>query len=179
LTGSPVFVGDTITEIIGRVVTAEQDWNRLPANTPVSIRRSLDRMLKKNSRERLGDIRDARLDIEDALKELESPTADAKSGREARLAWVTAALAITLAAALVPAALYFRRSPAAASEIRFEISVPQMVDNYQFSVSPYRIHRVKFGGQKCIMDTRARLPNAPAVACYRCCKCCAAVLVGG
>src|SRR5437870_969834 len=33
LTGQPAFDGDDITEILGRVVTAEPDWSRLPAGT--------------------------------------------------------------------------------------------------------------------------------------------------
>src|SRR6266850_3287304 len=41
-----------MTEILGRVVTAEPDWNRLPAETPGAIRRMLQRALKKDGRQR-------------------------------------------------------------------------------------------------------------------------------
>src|SRR5438128_516786 len=67
LTGRQAFEGDDITEILGRVVTAEPDWSRLPAGTPWLIQRLLRRALTKDSRQRLGDIRDARLEIEEAL----------------------------------------------------------------------------------------------------------------
>src|SRR5205823_4659749 len=48
LTGRPAFDGEDITEILGRVVTADPDWSRLPAKTPPSIHRLLRRALKKD-----------------------------------------------------------------------------------------------------------------------------------
>src|SRR5262249_12022515 len=64
LTGRRAFDGDDVTETLGRVVTAEPDWSRLPAGLPASIRRLLRRSLKKDPRQRLADMRDARLEIE-------------------------------------------------------------------------------------------------------------------
>lgn len=72
LTGCRAFDGDDVTEILGRVVTAEPDWSRLPAGTPVPISRLLRRAIKKDSRQRLGDIRDARIEIEESGTEPES-----------------------------------------------------------------------------------------------------------
>src|SRR5262249_46155626 len=39
LTGRATFEGDEVTEILGRVVTAEPDWSRMPAETPEAIHR--------------------------------------------------------------------------------------------------------------------------------------------
>src|SRR5262249_40521506 len=58
LTGRRAFEGEDLTEILGRVVTAEPDWRRIPAETPWLIQRLLRRALKKDPRQRLGDIRD-------------------------------------------------------------------------------------------------------------------------
>jgi eukaryotic-like serine/threonine-protein kinase len=135
LTGQPTFDGNDTTEILGRVVTAEPDWSRLPAKTPASIRQLLRRMLRKESRERLGDIRDARLEIEDALTEPAADMAKVVPPRSRGLIWTIGVLAIGLAT-LVAAYFYFRRSPGAAPAVRFEIAVPRMLDAYQFSVSP-------------------------------------------
>jgi len=66
LTGRRAFDGEDTTEILGRVVAAEPDWNRLPDRTPASIRRLLQRALKKDPRRRLSDIRDAWIEIEEA-----------------------------------------------------------------------------------------------------------------
>jgi Tol biopolymer transport system component len=138
LAGQPAFYGDSATEIVGRVVTAEPDWSRLPAATPAPIRRLLRRMLKKDSRERLGDIRDARLDIEDALNEPAAEMTPAVPARKQRLAWIIGTLAIVLAA-LIPATVlvavrYFR--PAPAPEVRFEIPLPELRGQNSIAISP-------------------------------------------
>jgi Tol biopolymer transport system component len=65
LTGHPA-LGEDVTEILGRVVAVEPDWNRLPSATPPPLRRLLRRALKKDPRQRLADIHDARLEIEEA-----------------------------------------------------------------------------------------------------------------
>src|SRR5262245_10009230 len=67
LTGRPAFEADDVTKILGLVMTAEPDWNKLPAETPPAIQRLIRRSLKKDLRHRLGDIHDARLDIEEAI----------------------------------------------------------------------------------------------------------------
>ena len=48
LSGKPAFDGDDITEILGRVVTAEPDWHRLPDRTPRSFRCS-GRLMRSNA----------------------------------------------------------------------------------------------------------------------------------
>jgi len=107
LSGNAAFQGETISEILARVIEREPDWSRLPAGTPLPIRRLLRRALKKDSRQRLGDIRDARIEIEEALVDpvrsetvvISTPTIRWWSG------WIAAALALG-------AALFFAlRSP--------------------------------------------------------------------
>src|SRR5206468_2643394 len=66
LTGGSAFDGEDTTEILGRVVTEEPDWIRLPSGTPLPIQRLLRRALGKDTRRRLGDIRDAWIEIEEA-----------------------------------------------------------------------------------------------------------------
>src|SRR5437867_5555978 len=59
LTGCAVFKGETVSEILVGVLKAEPDWQRLPVETPVPIRRLLRRCLQKDHRERLQHIGDA------------------------------------------------------------------------------------------------------------------------
>src|SRR5262249_19372697 len=122
LAGQPAFDGDDVTEILGRVVTAEPDWTRLPAVTPASIQRVLRRALKKDPRQRLGDIRDARIEIEEA--ESTQVTVRSESTRGARLAWAAslAVAALLIVALAVPAVRHLRET--SPPEVRLEISTP-------------------------------------------------------
>ena len=60
LTGSAAFQGDDIPEILSAIIRAEPDPDRLPDDTPAPVRRLIERCLRKNPRERLRDIGDAR-----------------------------------------------------------------------------------------------------------------------
>ena len=53
LAGLRAFDGDDVTEILGRVVTAEPDWAQLPAGTPVSIHRATCRPSSPRRRTRV------------------------------------------------------------------------------------------------------------------------------
>src|SRR5947207_2016422 len=64
LTGKQTFTGETLTDILASVVRAEPDWNLLPASTPEAIRRLLRRCLTKDPKQRLRDIGEARITIE-------------------------------------------------------------------------------------------------------------------
>jgi serine/threonine-protein kinase len=74
LTGARAFEGDDVTETVGFVVAKEPRWDRLPPDTPQSIRRLLQRCLQKDRKNRLRDIGDVRLEIAEAMK---GPSADA------------------------------------------------------------------------------------------------------
>ncbi len=67
LSGKPAFEGETITDILAAVVRAEPDWSSLPETTPVAIRNLLARCLNKDAKQRLRDIGEARIAIEDSL----------------------------------------------------------------------------------------------------------------
>jgi eukaryotic-like serine/threonine-protein kinase len=133
LTGRRVFDGEDVTEILGRVVTAEPDWSRLPAELPASIRRLLRRSLKKDPRQRLGDMRDARIEIEEAGMDAEASAAS-ESTRGARLAWTAAVVAALVAAVL--AAIHLREAPPPSPpEMRVEINTPATPQPLHFSIS--------------------------------------------
>jgi Tol biopolymer transport system component len=67
LTARPAFSGETTSDTIAAILEREPDWSALRAQTPVGIRRLIERSLEKDPRRRLRDIGDARLEIEDAL----------------------------------------------------------------------------------------------------------------
>jgi len=67
LTGKPLYEGESAAEILARVIEREPDLSRLPPRTPATIRELLRRCLTKNPRQRLRDVGDARLAIEEYL----------------------------------------------------------------------------------------------------------------
>jgi serine/threonine protein kinase/Tol biopolymer transport system component len=138
LTGARAFPGTDTTETIAAILRAEPEWSRLPAETPEGIHRVLRRCLEKNRKRRLADIRDARLEIEDA--HTHSPplnsAAPNRSRRVERLAW-TAALAIVALAAATAMLRGGRSEPAAVHpESHVEIDTPPTTDLTSFAISP-------------------------------------------
>jgi len=65
LAGEALFSGETVSEVMASVIKEEPRWDRLPATCPPAITRLLNRCLRKRPRERLQDIGDARLEIQE------------------------------------------------------------------------------------------------------------------
>ena len=82
------------------VLKSEPDWGRLPAGTPPAVHRLLRRCLQKDRRQRLHDIGDARIELEEDTPSAEIPTAPSsrsKSSRSIRAAaLIGAGVALTL-----------------------------------------------------------------------------------
>jgi Tol biopolymer transport system component len=70
LTGRRAFPGRTFLEVADAVRTREPDWSALPHGTGEPLRRVIVRCLKKDPHDRLRDIGDARVELEDAATEL-------------------------------------------------------------------------------------------------------------
>ena len=66
LAGRRVFEGNDVTDIIVAILSKEPDWERLPASA-VAIRPLLSRCLRKDPKQRLQAIGDARIQIEELL----------------------------------------------------------------------------------------------------------------
>jgi serine/threonine-protein kinase len=119
LVGRRAFDGATSSDAIASVLTREPDLDALPAAAGGGIRRLVRRCLQKDPRERLRDLGDARLEIDDALEPREGTDSGQRGGRRAvwRYAAVMAAAAAATAMALrvgwpqhVPAAAISRLS---------------------------------------------------------------------
>jgi Tol biopolymer transport system component len=155
LTGRSAFGGEDLTETLGRVLASEPDWRRLPANTPNAVGRLLRRALQKDVRHRLSDIRDARLEIEDALREPTPETTPPLTARSAWLPWLVAAMAVV--AAVI--AIYFVRRAAenaGAQEMRLNIATPFTQAPLEFALSPDSRYIV-FVGSAASSDHQQRL----------------------
>jgi len=66
LSGKTAFLEETISDSIAAVLGKEPDWGALPASLSVEIRRLLRRCLDKNAHQRLRDIGEARVAIDNA-----------------------------------------------------------------------------------------------------------------
>jgi serine/threonine protein kinase/Tol biopolymer transport system component len=67
LTGTRLFAEETASETLAAVLKDEPDWQSLPATTPRRLVELLRRCLQRDPRQRLHDIADGRLDLEDLL----------------------------------------------------------------------------------------------------------------
>ncbi len=67
VTGTRVFQGATPAEILGAILKVEPDWEALPATTPWRLKDLLHRCLQKDPKERLHDIADARIELQEQI----------------------------------------------------------------------------------------------------------------
>ena len=67
LAGKQAFGGESISDSMAAILKGEPDWNALPPETPASVVRLLRLCLRKDSKQRLHDIADGRLELEEAL----------------------------------------------------------------------------------------------------------------
>ena len=74
LTGQMAFRGETVTDTLAAVIKEEPDWSRLPAATPIRVRVLLQRCLQKDPKQRLRDIGDARISLEEVLAGAPEPS---------------------------------------------------------------------------------------------------------
>ena len=138
LTARRPFSGPTTGDTLARVLTADPDWGALWPGTPAAVLRLLRRCLERDPSRRLQDVRDARLEIEDAIAGRDEPSAVAaamapappRSASRERLAWLL--LAAGLAAAGLLAGRYLPRAAPVAPTIRFLVPQPENATLYQF-----------------------------------------------
>ena len=103
LTGRRAFAGETTSDTIAAILEREPDWSVLPAALPASLRAFLRRCLRKDPRERVRDIGDIRLALDDTVDAPAPVDVDLTAGRAKRrrvLAWSAATALISGATAL-------------------------------------------------------------------------------
>ena len=131
LSGHRAFAGDTTSDIVNAVLQQRIDWSVLPATTPVPVRGLLTRCLERDVRERLRDIGEARIALEQVSRTADGETpplaetveATARQSRRAPLL-IAAVSGIAIAAAAA-AAWSLRPAPASAPAVaRFTHSLP-------------------------------------------------------
>jgi serine/threonine-protein kinase len=97
LTGRRAFGGDSVSEVIAKIIEREPDLDALPPSTPAALRTLLRRCLEKDVKDRLRHIGDAALELRD-LREDPAIAPDTRT-RTRRWAQTAGALALGLALA--------------------------------------------------------------------------------
>ena len=137
LTGAKPFPGADVSDTLATVLKFDPDWDLLPARTPESLRRLMRRCLTKDQKRRLGDMRSAVLDLDDAGLSVDHDERTTAVSRH--LVWwkQPPAIGVVIGAALVTGAAVWmlaRPTVAPGDVVRFEIVPPD--DQY-----------LSFGGQ--------------------------------
>jgi len=143
VTGRRAFHGDDISTTLASVLKTDPDWQLLPSTTPPGLRRLLARCLKKDPKERIRDIGDARVELSDLLSghsedaALLTITPETATVRD-RLPWVVAvgALLAFIVTAAVAGWWSWRHRAAAPAKVAFDIFANISVAPNQFALSP-------------------------------------------
>jgi tetratricopeptide (TPR) repeat protein len=107
LTGRRPFDLETASDTFVAILSTEPDWSALPEDLPDTTRALIQRCLRKDPKQRLHHIADARIEISDVLRPraeaTASPAAESGGSSVARRRWKTAATAVISAVAVVVA----------------------------------------------------------------------------
>ena len=73
LTGQRLFIGETASETLASVIKDAPDLNRLPSGTPTQVHHLLERCLTRDPKQRLRDIGEARISLDEAINHPDKP----------------------------------------------------------------------------------------------------------
>jgi eukaryotic-like serine/threonine-protein kinase len=120
LSGKKAFEGESVSDTLATVMKLEPDWSALPQDAPASIQKLLRRCLTKDRKQRLRDIGEARIVLENpggaevSLQTERLPHAE--------IPWVIASiLAVALAALGLLAWKHFREEPPRVAKLFFPL----------------------------------------------------------
>jgi serine/threonine-protein kinase len=126
LTGTPVFAGANVSDILASVLRSEADWDALPDDVPSRVRQVLRACLSKEPRRRVRDIGDVRLAL-DGVFETATEQPDPTGSPRLHGAWPWVA-GIALASLVTGAAVWsgMRPGPTVPEPVRrFTIDNPE------------------------------------------------------
>ena len=125
LTGKSAFGGESVTDLIAAIVKEDPAWAQLPPDVPPGVRRLLQRCLRKDARQRLRDMGDVRLELDEAQIE---PAAAPVPVRDSRSRWTLPALgagAAILGLGALALAWTLTRPAPADTPVRFALDMPK------------------------------------------------------
>ena len=145
LAGKMTFRGESISDTLAAVIKEDPDWSLLPGATPVRVRVLLQRCLQKEPKQRLRDIGDARISLDEVLSGAAEPPAvaaiRASSSLRPRSAMLGAGMLLLVAVISALAAWNLKPSPVSAPEpltrLTVDLGPEAMTDvNLTVAISP-------------------------------------------
>jgi len=134
LTGKRLFEGETISHVMADVLKGEIDFGKFPKATPAAIRNLLRRCLDRDVKNRLRDVGEVRIVINNVGKEPEAATPVIPAPRYRLLPWIMAA--VLGAIAVVVSFVHFRETPRAESVLNLSVALPPNADPGFVALSP-------------------------------------------
>jgi eukaryotic-like serine/threonine-protein kinase len=130
LSGHRAFKGDGVSDTIAAVLRQDVDWATLPASTPAPVRRLMARCLDRDVRQRLRDIGEARIVLDDPYATAKGDPPSVPTLAPPQHVWrraiPVALVAIVAGAFAGTAAWYFsRRSPTPLAVTRLSFALPE------------------------------------------------------
>ena len=123
LAGKQIFEGETVSDLIAKILEREPEWQALPASVPPRVAALLRRCLTKDAKQRLRDIGDARLELTEALSGAPEPAAaGVPAGRRAGM--LATAGAVVVVAAATFAITFSMMRPSAPRAMRVSVQAP-------------------------------------------------------
>ena len=127
LSGKTAFQGETLSDTIAAVLERSPDWTLLPAATPTAVRKILERCLEKDPKQRLRDVGDARIELDQIVR---TPLKESVAVERARRVPAMLAIAMTVVAAAVAATIGFaaagrNTTPGDRRVSRFNVDLPK------------------------------------------------------
>jgi eukaryotic-like serine/threonine-protein kinase len=143
LTGKQTFTGETVTDTLAAVIMKDPDWSQLPASTPIRVRVLLQRCLQKDPKQRLRDVGDARISLEEVLAGAPDASLAGAAGIPAplwrrALLWAVTGFLVVALAVLAWVHLHGSNAPAGVSDVvRFQLALDaKLPAGGPFALSP-------------------------------------------
>ena len=131
LTSRAPFARETVSDSIAAILERDPDWALLPSAMPAGLPRLLARCLAKDRQQRLRDVGDARLEIDELLTSPSLTVPLVSPSKPSTWRWLAAIVASTAAGVLVTwivLSRYVSSPPSPPLPVRFTIAAPRGYD---------------------------------------------------
>ena len=127
LTGQRAFQAQTVADTLAAVLSRYPNWDALPAGTPAQVRALLRPCLQRDRDQRVHEMADVRIEIDDALASTassEGPAAAIKAGKRLTPIEIAALVVVVLGSLLNVLVLYTSVPLMAAIWASYELTLP-------------------------------------------------------